>query len=301
MPSLTADQLKATANGHGLDLDGPITRLASSGVVHSLWSLGSQWVVRVPKNESMCLGDHRCEVVAIPLARRAGVRTPTLVVFDDSLSILDVPYSVVTRIDGADLAGVPFEHVAFEEVGRELAKLHAADLSPHEHAWLRDTSDLAAEAHLGEVLAAGLLHAEGVRWLRALCERLDRSIAAGPNAPRVFIHGDIKPDNVMVDSLGAVHLIDWGDAGFGDPAHDFQSLPMRSVETALRGYRQVRDDDPTLEKRIVRRIVARSLSNLRRTPLSGPSWYRPIAANLTDLLTFAIDHPTAWARWTETH
>jgi len=44
--------------------------------------------------------------------------------------------------------------------------------------------------------------------------------------------------------------------------------------------------------------ITRSLSNLRRTPLLGPSWYRPIAANLTDLLTFAVDKPSVWNAWT---
>ena len=298
LPSLTPDQLRAIVQRHGLEFDGPITRLVSSGVVHSLWSLGSRWVLRVPKNQMMCLGDHRCEAVAIPLALSAGVRTPALVVFDDSLSILEVPFSIVTLVDGTDLAGEPFEHRAFQAVGRELATLHAADLTSHEHPWLRDTSDLAAEAHFAEVLAAGLLHTDGVRWFQRLCERLDEIIAVGPDAPRTFIHDDIKGDNVMIDRFGAVHLIDWGDAGFGDPAHDFQSLPMRSIETALSGYRDVRDGDPTLEARIIRRVIARSLSNLRRSPLLGPSWYRPIAANLTDILTFAIDNPTTWAIWT---
>ena len=113
----------------------------------------------------------------------------------------------------------------------------------------------------------------------------------------MFIHGDVKPDNVMVEPTGRVQLIDWGDAGFADPAYDFQSLPMRSIETALRGYRSIRNDDPTLEARIIRRVLARSLSNLCRTPLTGPSWYRPIAANLTDLLTFAIDRRHTWDAW----
>lgn len=101
----------------------------------------------------------------------------------------------------------------------------------------------------------------------------------------------------MIDSSGRVQLIDWGDAGFGDPAYDFQSLPMRSIEMVLRGYRGIRSDDPTLEARIVRRVLARSLSNLCRTPLGGPSWYRPVAANLTDLLTFAIDRRQVWESW----
>jgi hypothetical protein len=51
----------------------------------------------------------------------------------DSLSIIDVPYSVVTRVDGTDLAAAPHDHEAFEGVGRELAKLHTAALTRHGH------------------------------------------------------------------------------------------------------------------------------------------------------------------------
>jgi len=114
-----------------------------------------------------------------------------------------------------------------------------------------------------------------------------------------FIHDEVKPDNVMVNVAGEVLLIDWGDAGFGDPAHDFQSLPMHAVKHTLEGYRQIRPQDPTLEARILRRIVARSVSNLRRSPLIGPSWYRPIAANLVDMLTFAAEEPALWQHCTQ--
>ncbi len=297
-PTVSDRQLQAIVEHHALDLDGPISPMASTGVVHSLWSLGSRWVLRVPKNEEMSLGDHRCEAVAIPLARRAGVRTPDLVLFDDSCSILEVPYMVVERVNGADLAGEAFNHQAYEAVGRELAILHSADLSAHRHDSLRDTRDLPAEAHFGEVLDAGLLHKGAIDWIRRLCETLDETIGAGPATAEAFIHDDVKPDNVMVDVSGRTHLIDWGDAGFGDPAHDFQSLPMHAVDLTLRGYRSVQLADPTLEARIIRRVLARSLSNLRRSPLDGPSWYRPIAANLTDMLCFAVEEPARWQAWT---
>jgi aminoglycoside phosphotransferase (APT) family kinase protein len=300
LPTLTDDQLRAIVTLHRLEVDGPIARLESSGVVHSLWTIGSRWVLRVPKNEAMCVGDHRCESVAIPLALRAGVRTPSLVVFDKSLSLLDVPYSVVSRVHGRNLVGEPSEHAAYEDVGRELARLHTADLRALDHRWLREIGEGPAEDYFQRVVGAGLLHADGIRWLTSLCERLDRTIERDSNPPSVFVHGDVKPDNVMIDPSSTVHLIDWGDAGFGDPAYDFQSLPMRSIARVLAGYRSVRgDDDPTLEARIVRRVVARSVSNLARAPLTGPSWYRPAAANITDMLTFAIDHPDTWARWTE--
>ncbi len=294
---LSIDEVQAIVERHAIDLDGPIEPLRSSGVVHSLWVLDSNWVLRVPKNEAMCLGDHRCEAVAIPLVLGVGVRTPALLVFDDSLTILDVPFSIVERVHGIDLSAQPFEHPGYEQVGRELATLHSADLRPPGHPWLRKPNGPEVEQLVDRVVTSGLLHTAGTEWIESLCERLDRLIASTV-PPTVFVHGDVKPDNVMIDTAGNVQLIDWGDAGFGDPAYDFQSLPMRSIELALRGYRTVRRvDDPSLEARIIRRVLARSLSNLCRTPLTGPSWYRPVAANLTDLLTFAVDRRHVWDSW----
>lgn len=295
-PSLTSEQLHAIVRRHQIELDGPIAALPSTGVVHSLWSLGSRWVLRVPKNETMCLGDHRCEAIAIPLVLGVGVRTPALHVFDDSLSIVDVPYSIVTRVHGTDLSTQAFDHPAYAKLGRELAKLHGANLGAVRHEWLRDPTEPSVEDFFGRVVESGLMHSAGVAWITTLCQKLD-GFLAHVEPPTVFVHGDVKPDNVMIEPAGDIQLIDWGDAGFADPAYDFQSLPMLSIEVALCGYREVRRDDPTLELRIVRRKLARSLSNLCRSPLAGPSWYRPVAASLTDLLTFAVERRETWESW----
>lgn len=297
MPSLDDAQLRAIVDRHAIDLDGPIVRLPSTGVVHALWTLGPDLVLRVPKDEPMCLADHRCESVAIPLALRAGARTPELRVFDDTLSILDVPFSIVSRVHGDDLSQAPFDQPAYVRLGSELARLHSADLADGDHPWLRRPDEHDLHELLDVTVEAGLLHAEAARWLTALHERSTEVIGSGPPPPRTFVHGDVKPDNVMVEPTGTVQLIDWGDAGFGDPAHDFPSLPMHSIELVLRGYRTERSDDPTLEARIVQRVVIHAVHHLRRTPRTGPSWYRPVAARLTDMLTFAIDRRDTWERW----
>jgi hypothetical protein len=74
MPSVSNEMLQAIVARHRLDLDGPIVPLESAGVVHALWCLGSKLLLRVPKNEAMCVADHRCEAAAIPLALDACVR-----------------------------------------------------------------------------------------------------------------------------------------------------------------------------------------------------------------------------------
>ena len=190
---------------------------------------------------------------------------------------------------------------AYRRLGEQLAILHDATVPEITNPYLRVPNATPAEHYFDDALLHGVLHADGIAWLRNLCERLDTVIAAAGRVPQVFVHDDVKPDNVMVDRLGIVHLIDWGDAGYGDPVYDFQSLPLQAAHTALSTYRGERPADPSLEARLVRRVVARSLSNLCRTPLLGPSWYRPIAATLTDLLTFAAQRPDTWHAWTELH
>ena len=302
VPTATADQLQAVVERHGLELDGPITPISTAGVVHALWRLGSQWVLRVPKNEEMCLGDHRCEAIAIPLARSAGVRTPALIAFDDSAEIFEVPYSIVEHVDGTNLVGLrpadPRYDATYRQLGEQLALLHGASVPDAPHPWLRVPDDRPAEDLFDEVREAGLLHDDGISWIRGLCEQLDARIMGEAPARRVFLHDDVKPDNLMVDLRGDVHLIDWGDAGYGDAAYDFQSVPLRAVRAALVSYRTLAPGDPALEARIVRRILARALVGLRRTPRLGPSWYRPIAATLTDVLAFVGDFPVDWSEWT---
>jgi aminoglycoside phosphotransferase (APT) family kinase protein len=229
MPYVSKAELDAIVAQHRLSIDGPTVPIESAGVVHALWRLGSKLLLRVPKDEAMCLADHRCEAVAIPLAIDAGVRTPRLVVFDDSLELLSVPYSVVEYISGENLTDLrPIDdhyQRTYEQLGEQLALLHRPTVPSSVNPWLRMPGDSPAEAFFDEVVAAGLLHVDGVAWLRDVCSRLDGVIAEAVSPPSVLLHNDIKPDNLMIDEVGDVHLIDWGDCGYGDPADDFHALP----------------------------------------------------------------------------
>ena len=176
----------------------------------------------------------------------------------------------------------------------QLATLHAAPV-PDPHPWFRTPGTADVDALLVETVAAGMLDANAQRWFARILEETETD-----STPRTcFLHNDVKPDNMMANRCDELVLIDWGDAGIGDPAYDLAGLRAGAIAEALVGYREIVDltTDPTLEQRIVRLALRNALAGLRRAPKTGPSWYRPLAAVMADLLAFATDHPATWQRW----
>ena len=299
--AVTDEQLARIVTRHDLTLTGPILPMPTNGVVHALWALGRDFVLRVPKPEEMCVGDLRAEVAAIPVARAAAVRTPDLIAFDDSREILEVPYAIVERVHGNDLSRLAPDDARlsdlFRQLGAQLATLHTAP-APDPHQWFRVPGTWDVDALLVETVAAGMLDTNAQCWFaRVLAETETESDPATRRA--CFLHNDVKPDNMMVNERDELVLIDWGDAGIGDPAHDLAGLRAAAIAQALVGYREIvgPTTDPTLEQRVVHLALSNALAGLRRSPATGPSWYRPLAAVMADLLAFATDQPETWSRW----
>jgi aminoglycoside phosphotransferase (APT) family kinase protein len=84
--------------------------------------------------------------------------------------------------------------------------------------------------------------AEARRLDDAATEEIARLI--GELAPHVaagtdvrFIHNDIHDMNIMCSPAGELlAIIDWGDAGWGDPTLDFAAIPLDAIPYALEGY-----------------------------------------------------------------
>jgi Ser/Thr protein kinase RdoA (MazF antagonist) len=194
----------------------------------------------------------------------------------------------------ARLGAVPQEHrPIWHEVGRQLAILHAntedvADphgyLDPHRR--LHDPEPLLADLERN-----GLLGNEAAPWVRDALRRLHPAVPP-PDAFRRFLHGDITATNVLVSGDSFHSLIDWDDAGWGDPVMDLVSLPLRVVDAALVGYRSVMplDGDDSAEQRILWDKLTGALARLPLppTPPTAPAWPTP-SGRLFDLLAAAVD------------
>lgn len=298
-PDLTGDQLRAIVDWHGITIGrDDVHRLDSMGIVHSIYALGEKLVLRVPKLHPDALADAYTGSVAAPAAVSAGVSTPRLVVFDESCDIVPVPYSIFERMHAGPLSvhlGADPQHhrPIWHELGRQLATLHAnVTAVPDPHGYL----DPHGRMHDPEQLLTGLerdgyLGDEAAPWARDVLQRLHPAVPP-PDTFRRFIHGDVTGTNVLVRDDTFHSIIDWDDAGWGDPAMEFVSLPLRVIDAALTGYRSVMplDGDDTAEQRILWDKLIGALQRLRLPPEppASPAWPTP-SGRLFDLLAATAD------------
>jgi aminoglycoside phosphotransferase (APT) family kinase protein len=82
---------------------------------------------------------------------------------------------------------------------------------------------------------AGRLDASTVEEIARLISELAPQVASSVDGR--FIHDNIHDMNVMCSPAGELlAIIDWGDAGWGDPTLDFAAIPLDAIPYAQEGY-----------------------------------------------------------------
>jgi aminoglycoside phosphotransferase (APT) family kinase protein len=219
---------------------GPWESLPATGVANHIFATRDV-VLRVATDYPDSVSDARTESVAAPIARAAGILTPKLITFDDMREIVDRPFSLWERIHGETLglASLMVHQRAdvWRSVGRELARLHLrVQEAPDPMGYLDDPRrNQEVEANLARLVEAKRLDINTTERVQSLADEL-RPLVTEPVETR-FIHDDIHPMKIMCSSRGELlAIIDWGDAGWGDPALDFAAMPLDMVPWALAGY-----------------------------------------------------------------
>jgi hygromycin-B 7''-O-kinase len=266
-------------------------REVPGGVANQAYTLGNQLFLRIPRSPEF-EADLLKELAVIPVARAAGVRTPAIVDFDDTRALVDAPYLVVERVHAADLIHRPTHDPSlWPELGEQVRLLHDIDhqqldgVPVHEDSDPRPTVDGLATSGFIDTGTANWLLA----WFDHLATRFDR------DAPKVLLHGDLAPQNVLVDQKGwYCALIDWGDAAWGPAGAEFAKLRLEDVAELLPGYRHSGPGE--LEAAALWFHLSWGLSNLTGPPRQGQRhWTAPPASRLLGVLRFfAGDPPVPW-------
>ena len=214
--------------------------LAATGVANRIYAT-QDVVLRIATDHPDAVVDARTESVAAPAAFEAGVMTPRLIVFDDSRTLIDRPYSIWERIHADTLGLVELEMNQLEEVwravGREIGHLHSGVrvcLDPNGYL---DTPgrELNLDSVLNRLVDAGHTSDAMAREIALLIHDLSPYISQTNSD--CFVHNDLHGMNIMCSRTGDLRaIIDWGDAGWGDPALDFAAVPLDQMSWALAGY-----------------------------------------------------------------
>jgi aminoglycoside phosphotransferase (APT) family kinase protein len=237
--SMAPDPVDAILAAYGVP--GPWQRLKATGVANRIYGT-HDIVLRIATDHDDAILDALTESIAAPVARQAGILTPRLIAFDNSRNLVDRPFSLWERVPGETLGLLSLcrevRERIWREVGQQIARLHVRVRScPDPKGYLDKPG---REVRLGSLLErfAASRHGSGdlVRKIEHLIWELSPFVSScsGSNC---FLHNDLHESNIMCSNQGELlAVIDWGDAGWGDPTLDFAAVPFAFISAALDGY-----------------------------------------------------------------
>ncbi|WP_328333563.1 aminoglycoside phosphotransferase family protein [Kribbella sp. NBC_00382] len=191
-------------------------REVAGGVANRAYTLGDDLFVRIPRSTEF-EQDLRKESTVIPAAIAAGVRTPAIVDFDTTRTLIDAPFMVLERVHGTDLVdGEPPSPSFWQEVGAQIALLHQAARPAGAPA---DDGGGDPRPTVDSLATRGYLDPSIATWLLSVFDHLATLI---PEQEPVLLHGDLAQQNLMTHDDQLQAIIDWGD----------QCAPQRSAAGA---------------------------------------------------------------------
>jgi len=297
----TLEQVQAFCDKHSLRGE---VRHIGSGYINWVYQVGDDIIIRATK-QGMDPEDSYTEIVAVPAAIKAGIKTPELLLFDDDCDALPTVTTVYRRCEGVALATLQVDQhelpPLYRELGREIAKLHTRVTEVDDpNNWLDKLYRYDLDEEIQKAFAANKIETVTRDWLMKWADRL-RPAHESPFETK-FVHNDMHAGNTMVlqDPLRLSAIIDWGDANWGDPAQDVLKTPVWAAPWVIEGYRQEGGEvDEMFVGRVIAQNVAISLVGLYDKWPEGDLAWQPLAssfwANLVRLT--AMDLPSEWKRW----
>ena len=249
-----------------------------AGQDNSVVRVGGDLVARLPRHDD-AVPLIANEIRWLPMAATGlPVAAPVPVLAGDPSEHFPRPWSVSKWVPGATADVSPYDPEAMAaDLVPLLRALHRpAPPDAPRNPW-RDVPLREREASHRQVLT-DLGHP---RTQALVAELNELAQVPGPTGPKVWVHGDLHPRNLVVRHCRLAGLIDWGDLHAGDRAVDLASVWMLLPEH-LHG--QVRDglgvDDDTWSRARGWALVLGVM--FARIGRDGDAWFAALADTVLD-------------------
>ncbi|MBF0376258.1 MAG: aminoglycoside phosphotransferase family protein [Desulfamplus sp.] len=217
----------------------PWHELITNGLANKIYAT-KNYILRIPIDHEEAINDARTESVAAPIAHSHGIKSPELILYDNSCNLINKSYSIWERIQGVSLDQID-DKLSLEnvwiELGIELGKLHISveeTYDPNE--WLDSPDREYSKEQMIEMTKKNYYEkSDGI--IKIINLLFNSGVF---DYKRRFVHGDTHDGNIMCSgSYNYLALIDWGDAGWADPAIDFYMIPVEILHFVLKGYKDI--------------------------------------------------------------
>ncbi|MGA1830446.1 aminoglycoside phosphotransferase family protein [Rhizobium wenxiniae] len=218
----------------------PLDRVTSSGTDNALYRIGDELVLRIPRRESAALLVSK-ELDWLPHLGGLPLMTPTLRYRGRVDLGMDCEFGIFDWMAGN--IAIPANIADADEAAISLANfLKALHLKPTAGAPTAGPINKLRGIPLAEISERTLPAIEIVSdeidakvavelWNEALAEQYD--------SPPVWLHGDLKADNLLTVGGKLAGVIDWGLSAVGDPAADYATAWSWMQPSARDGFRSV--------------------------------------------------------------
>ncbi len=227
--------------------DLPLRGIATSGTDNAIFRLGDRLAVRVPRRPSAVALLSK-ELDWLPRLQGLPLEVPVLRFRGRAQLDLAFDFGVFDWMEGQ--TAIP------ERVADWQSAAHAlADFLKELHRKNANGAPAAGESNSRRGIALNALTEVTLPAIEIVADEIDaqsarglweKACAAEFSRPPVWLHGDLKADNLIVRDGILSGVIDWGLSAVGDPAADYATAWFwidPSVRAAFRGHLDLDDDD----------------------------------------------------------
>lgn len=242
--AITVELAEALLRSQHPDLASLPVRTFARGWDNEVLALGDELLIRMPRRASAAiLLEH--ELAWLPvLAPQLPLPIPLPVRRGVPGEGYPYPWSIVPALGGHPFGDAAIDEASARTLGRFCRALHVSAPPDAPCNPLRGVALVERAGRFAQAVAELPVDVKRVRGV------FERCVAAPLwDAPRVWVHGDLHPFNVLCDGERACAVIDFGDITAGDPATDLMLAWMGCAPAEREVFLDATGADPgTIER-----------------------------------------------------
>ena len=233
---LTPKSANAILNNHHLGDLSSIEEI-KSGSINPVYLLNQKYILRFDLGNPEYKDKLKKESALYSILPQYSVPTPSLIAFDDSCTLSNYPYFIISYLSGQNLQdGFPLQSVDFKntlssELGNLLRSLHSIkqkDLNGIEmlgdiNSWV-DKVKKNFVIYLSHIKDNNYFSADVITQIETVFA--DYQKISNWEIVASLTHGDINPGNIKMDNGHLTGIFDFEYACIADPFIDFERFPL---------------------------------------------------------------------------